>query len=337
MTATRRIHGGTDFLGTPRFDFSTNSNACGPCPEALRAVQQADVTHYPDSSYAHLRETLASFHDVDAARIVLAGGASEFIFRITAAVAQRVSQKGRGPATVHLPNCAYGDYAHAAQAWAMASVASSDSADLIWACEPSSPLGQPHAAWPESLQHDKPLQSESVLVLDRAYEPLRLSGSVGLTSDQLNRVWQLWTPNKALGLTGIRAAYAIAPVNAQAFVGTLEALAPSWPVGAHGVALLNAWVQPEVHQWLIESLQTLRQWKVDQLELLQSLGWTCLPSDANFFCAYPLLAVDVSRLRAAGIKLRDAASLGLPGHFRLSVQGPQALAALGAALQNSRR
>ena len=36
--------------------------------------------------------------------------------------------------------------------------------------------------------------------------------------------------------------------------------------------------------------------------------------------------------RQAGVKLRDATSLGLPGHFRLSAQAPQAQIALRRAL-----
>ena len=35
-------HGGPDAGGVPVHDFSTNSNACGPCPEVLCAVQRAD-------------------------------------------------------------------------------------------------------------------------------------------------------------------------------------------------------------------------------------------------------------------------------------------------------
>ena len=332
---SRRIHGGTDSAGTPRFDFSTNSNACGPCPQALLAVQQADATCYPDARYARLREALAAFHGVDSARIVLAGSASEFIFRITAVVAQRGYHQGCAPATVNFPSHSFGDYAQAAQAWGLSTHASPGSADLVWACEPSSPLGQPHATWPESLTQHEPNElnrPESVLVLDRAYEPLRLEGRPSLNAAQLSQVWQLWTPNKALGLTGIRAAYAIAPGKDGDIVDALESMAPSWPVGAHGAALLHAWVQPEVQQWLAKSLLTLKAWSLDQVTLLQALGWTCLPSEANFFCAQPARAVGVNLLRHAGIKLRDATSFGLPGYFRLSVQGPQAQAALKACL-----
>ena len=79
-----RIHGGTDALGLPMFDFSTNSNACGPCPMTQSAIAQADVTRYPDPSYTALCDKLAAFHGCEPSRIVIAGSASEFIFRITA-------------------------------------------------------------------------------------------------------------------------------------------------------------------------------------------------------------------------------------------------------------
>ena len=54
-----QLHGGPDAAGIPVFDFSTNSNACGPCPMALAAVQQADATRYPDPAYTALRAQLA--------------------------------------------------------------------------------------------------------------------------------------------------------------------------------------------------------------------------------------------------------------------------------------
>jgi histidinol-phosphate aminotransferase len=319
-----RMHGGPDALGVPRFDFSTNSNACGPCPSAWSAVQQADASHYPDPSYANLRRQLADFNGVHMSRILLAGSASEFIVRITAAVAQQGRQHNELP-RVFLPQHSYGDYAQAAQAWGLGVAVTADTAQLVWACEPSSPLGIAHGPWPSQLS--------ATLVLDRAYEPLRLAGACSLTSMQLAQVWQLWTPNKALGLTGVRAAYAIAPLGAEDKVAALERLCPSWPLGAHGVALLQAWVRPDVQAWLAASLLTLQIWKDRQITLLERLGWDCLPSDANFFCALPSLGCDVLQLRGEGIKLRDTTSFGLPGHVRLGVLPPDAQDALSLALQ----
>ena len=59
MTFPLREHGSTDALGPVRWDFSSNANACGPCPQVARAVQQVDACHYPDPSYAQLRQALA--------------------------------------------------------------------------------------------------------------------------------------------------------------------------------------------------------------------------------------------------------------------------------------
>jgi len=169
-------------------------------------------------------------------------------------------------------------------------------------------------------------------VLDCAYRPLRLEGQgPGL----LDTVWRMWTPNKALGLTGVRAAYAIAPQGAEADAAALAALAPSWPVGAHGVALLQAWVQPPVQRWLDECLPVLRDWKARQAALCAAMGWEVLAdSQANYFCARPPVAALpglLNHLRAQGIKLRDCASFGLPGVVRLGVLAAEAQQALASA------
>ncbi|MDW5444800.1 aminotransferase class I/II-fold pyridoxal phosphate-dependent enzyme [Polaromonas sp. SM01] len=317
-TFSTRSHGGQDSLGVPLHDFSTNSHACGPCPPALAAVQQADASVYPDAAYSALRAQLAAFHGVAVQRVLLAGSASEFIFRITALAAQR------GAAAVWLPPHSYGDYAQSAQAWGLTAVPQPAQAQLRWACDPSSPLGAAHAGLAEQVD------TAALCVLDRAYEPLRLSGRLALSDESLQQCWQLWTPNKALGLTGVRAAYVIAPLGADEAVIQLERLAPSWPVGAHGVAMLQAWTTPAVQTWLADSLGSLRDWKTRQIALCESLGWTCLPSEANFFCARPALSPAMnlqqvlSELRAQGIKLRDTTSFGLPGHVRISVLAPAA-------------
>jgi len=324
-----RVHGGPDRHGPARHDFSTNSNACAPCLAAQVAVRQADAGPYPDPGYTALRRRLADFHGVAPERVVLAASASEFIFRITALAAQR-------EAPVWLPPHSYGDYAQAARAHRLAQASEAGQAQLVWACEPSSPLGSAQADLGRQVDR---LGEGAHLVLDRAYEPLRLGGAPSLGPDQLARVWQLFTPNKALGLTGVRAAYAVAPAGAANAVAALEALCPSWPVGAHGVALLQAWTSPEAQSWLAESLLVLRDWKARQIALCEALGWTCLPSDANFFCARPALPEGLSlpaalaRLRPRGLQLRDTASFGLPGHVRLSVQPPLSQDALRQAWQ----
>ncbi|RJG00354.1 aminotransferase class I/II-fold pyridoxal phosphate-dependent enzyme [Noviherbaspirillum sedimenti] len=314
----KREHGGPDAQGVPVWDFSSNANACGPCPQVLDAVQRADARHYPDPAYSDLRSALAEFHSVDVDRIVLASSASEFIFRMTACLARSGLQR------VWYPAMCYGEYPHAAKVWGLERVLEPAQADLLWLCEPSSPLGAADAMVAGVRQQ------QGVVVLDRAYEPLRLSGQCSLQEAALDDVWQLWSPNKALGLTGIRGAYAIAPLNGRRLAQSLEQQAASWPLGAHAVTMLRCWTHRDTQHWLAQSLETLRFWKAAQLAMLQR--WTCLPSDANFFCVKA--AFNPVALRAQGVKLRDTASFGLPGHWRLSVQTPAAQAALQSALES---
>ncbi len=332
------VHGGPDARGAAQHDFSTNSNACGPCPQTLAAVQQADATRYPDPSYTALRAQLGAFHSVAPERIALAASASEFIHRISALAAQQ------GARAVALPAHSYGDYAQAAEARGLQLLRPEDAghraAGLHWACEPSSPLG---GADPALAAWGGALQTAPVRVLDCAYRPLRLhTGSAFDPADAAisPSAWQLWTPNKALGLTGVRAAYAIAPAGAEAVVAALNALAPSWPVGAHGVAMLHSWTASSSQRWLADCLPVLRDWKAQQQALCEELGWTVLPaSQANYFCArLPLPALDIAaalqQLRELhGIQLRDCSSFGLPGVVRLGVLPPAAQRALRAAWQ----
>ncbi|WP_326541911.1 aminotransferase class I/II-fold pyridoxal phosphate-dependent enzyme [Pseudorhodoferax sp.] len=316
-----RVHGGPDAAGAAAHDFSTNANACGPCPAALEAVRAADPVRYPDPGYGALREQLAAFHGVAPARVLVAASASEFIMRISAAVAAP-------GAAVQVPPHAYGDYAWAARAHQMAvrqgEGPAAQGVRLVWACEPSSPLGQAQAGLAQQV---RTLAEGVPLVLDCAYAPLRLEGEATLDETLRQQVWQLWSPNKALGLVGVRAAYAIAPPDADLpLLQQLARLAPSWPVGAHGVALLQAWAGAAARDWLAGSLLQLRAWKARQVALCADLGWQVQASDANFFCARvpapAQLADDLRQLRAQGVQLRDCASFGLPGLVRLGVLAP---------------
>ncbi|MDT0137974.1 aminotransferase class I/II-fold pyridoxal phosphate-dependent enzyme [Acidovorax sp. PRC11] len=337
-------HGGPDALGVPLHDFSTNANACGPCPIALAAVRAADASRYPDPDYTALREALGAWHGVAPDCIVPAASASEFIHRITAwAVRQRA-------AGVVLPAHAYGDYAQAAAAWGLpvlpvlpASAVFPEAPPpwvLHWACEPSSPLGTSDPAL-ETWRAEEASGSgadRALRVVDCAYAPLRLApAGAGRHGPALPvNAWQLWTPNKALGLTGVRGAYAIAPEHARpADIAALRSLAPSWPVGAHGVAMLAAWVDPAVQDWLAGSLATLRGWKAHLREACEAMAWAVHPgSQANYLVARPPVAHLAQRLRdlrAQGIKLRDCASFGLPGRVRLGVLPPASVAALQSA------
>ena len=252
---------------------------------SLAAVRSADRCRYPDPAYTALRQTLGRFHGVPAERVVIGGSASELILRISLCASRRGVRQAWWPAA------AYGDYAHAAGVAGLQRTDTLAAAGLAWLCEPASPTGRNE---PALAQLDA---GHAWRVLDAAYEPLRLSGAPSLAAAQCSRLWQLCTPNKALGLTGVRAAYALAPVGAADEVQALEAAAPSWVLGAEGVALLTAWTTPAVQRWLADSLPTLREWKRLQLDWLQARGWQHLPGDTPFLCVQPPGPLDLPALR----------------------------------------
>ena len=311
-------HGGPDAQGAPRWDFSTNANACGPAPQVVEALARADATRYPDPSSQALKARLAVFEGVDPRRIAMAASASEFIGRLTAAVKLQSSH-----ASVFLPTPGYGDYGRTADAWGLRRVSAPGDASLVWVTEPASPSGL-SARIPTA-------RDGAVLVVDEAYAALRLEGeppAVPATA------WRLVSPNKALGLTGVRGAYAVAPDGAEAWLAALERLSPSWPLGAHGVAMLEAWTEPATQQWVCTSLDTLRAWKAMQLALGDELGWSQAPGvAAHYVVRWPQVdpAVVLPQLRDHGIKLRDTTSMGLPGAVRVGVRPPDAQAAMRAA------
>lgn len=343
------IHGGPDMLGVPLHDLSTNSNACGPYEPAEQAVREADARHYPDPAYTELSIQLAAWHGVDPVRIVLGASGSELIQRISVAVfLQSIGADPAATPSVWLPQFSYGDYARAAESVGLARAVNARAASLIWACEPSSPFGQVDEDLTVQVANLKPGQA---LVLDQAYEPLRLEGELSLSQLQLDRIWRLVTPNKSLGLTGVRAAYAIAPRYETSLLERMRLLAPSWPLGAHGVALLQSWATFDAHQWLNQCRSTLRMWKTRQANLLSASGWTVEPGVANFFVAAmngPSSegassgsvkgAIDMKTcldsLRRQGFKLRDCGSFGLPNHVRMAVVAPAVQDALMRALQS---
>jgi histidinol-phosphate aminotransferase len=329
-----KIHGGADSLGEITDDFSTNANSAGPCPIALETLINTNRTAYPDPNYSALKKLLAQWHQVSIERITLAASASEFIYRMSALIAKQVSNQVLGRPMVYLPRFCYSDYQTAAKAWNLVTSSTIEDASLIWACDPSTPFGENAHSLGALIDS---LQAQQICVLDRAYDPLRLSGKSLLNQTQLDKVWQLWSPNKALGLTGIRAAYAVAPKAVLALTTELELLAPSWPLGVDGVSMLSSWTKSATQMWLQESLSRLREWKVQQLQRCQEMGWKIYTSDTNFYCAKPPVNdLDglLHQLRQSGIKLRDTHSFSLPGYVRMSVLPPESQIKLCQAWQS---
>ncbi|HEU4622625.1 MAG TPA: pyridoxal phosphate-dependent aminotransferase [Burkholderiaceae bacterium] len=327
-------HGGPDATGAARFDFSVNANAAGPIEVVAQAVGRADRSRYPDPSYRALRLGLANWHGVDVERVAVVASASEFIDRFT-----RLAAAWRGVRRVCVPSPGYGDYAAAARRAGLVVASSSPAtteADLAWINDPASPSG---TTMGETLNDalTRAHRVGAVVALDLAYQPLRFDAHALPTSAET--AWQSWSPNKACGMPGVRGAYVIAPVGADAVCAAFRAHAPSWLIGADGVAMLEAFATSTAHEQLARQRMVLREWRDELATILKRFDWDVhlQASVTPFFVARPPVGFNAQALRAFGIRARDTASMGLPGYFRWSAQPPVALAALANALGKKMR
>ena len=318
------VHGGTDSLPEPRYDFSSNANALGPCPPVLAAVRAANVSRYPDPRYARLRERLAAWHGTTPDRIVVGAGASELILRLIRHFDSTVLQltptfseyaRGAGIARKRLISASSAEAFLRAQARQRC---------LAFLCCPNNPTGE---VWGRSLIVTAARRGP--LVMDLAYASLCGGTQAAEIEAAATNAWRLYSPNKALGLTGVRGAYLIAP----RAVRRLVEAAPSWVIGRDAVAMLEASLEPPAREWLAASIPRLWRWRTQLADGLRRLRLQVRESPATF------LLVDVGngrriskRLRAGGIRARDATSFGLAHSLRLSAQPAPARQALLAAL-----
>ncbi|MDX9844046.1 MAG: aminotransferase class I/II-fold pyridoxal phosphate-dependent enzyme [Aquabacterium sp.] len=348
------MHGGPDSGPVVQWDFSSNANVRLQPAALMQALVETDRCAYPDPSYTSLRATLAAASGCTPEQIVPTSGSSEGIRRLTLAAMLH------GVREVWVPHPGYGDYAAAANAlgltlrpWTDAAQALAEVAErarstpvLWWLCEPCNPTGAslPTAFW-EALQAVQAQGLQLIVALDRAYEPLRLIGADPVPDEVASACWQLWSPNKSCGLTGVRAGWMQAPEASHTLCGPtaaqLDRLAPSWVLSAEGVSLLSQWHLPVLQTWLAESRQQLAQWQAVQAQALSELGWTHRPGGVTpFMLSRPPLGSSsqlpelLAALRVRGIKLRDASSFGLPGWVRWRAHEPAAGRALCLALRD---
>ena len=344
-------HGGPDDGPLITADFSTNAHPCGPNPFVLAAVREAHVEAYPDPSYRRLREALADLHGVARERVVVGSSAGELIWRVTRLFANMASQRS-GCVVVDAPT--YGEYGRASRASGLVIVPSafvgSGATTLQWVCSPNNPTGELLDAQIVRTLEDR-ADANWPPVVDLAYRPFQSlleHGAVPhpgvLHAAWADRVVQLWSPNKLHGLTGVRGAYLVLPAQRNAMLNehAFAAVAPSWVLGAYGVAMLHAHVLPQAVTHLMSAQSALQSWKASQDDALRRGGWTLRESALHFGLARPPWPGEASQprpwhehLRRHGIKLRDAASFGLPEWVRLSVRPPKDVSRLIALTQDS--
>jgi histidinol-phosphate aminotransferase len=321
-------------------DFSVNVNPFGPSPAVLAAARAAPLDRYPDPTAFELRTAIARRHGVPADEVVVGNGAADLLWTL----ARVLLGPGRTALVVEPTFSELGAAAHAAGArvvvWrassrddfgvdlrAVARLASSTSARLVYLCSPGSPTGS-RVPLPEICELAAGLP-DAVIVLDQAFVTLSEHPEEA-TSPVPRNVVRVRSMTKDHAIAGVRLGFALAP---GPLARALEAGRAGWTTSTVAQAAGLAALEDE--EFTARCRARLIELRRALADALRALGLRPVPSTTGFLAA-PV--GDARALRARllqrRILVRDCTSFGLADHIRLAARPPGDLEHLLAALRD---
>lgn len=307
-------------------ELSGNENPLGPSPRALAALRHAldELHRYPDRDCRALVTRLAERLQVAPAQVVLGNGACELIdLSVRACLADggemllpepsfpayRSAAQRAGAAVTTVPMAAGRHDVDAMIA------AFGPRTRLVIVASPHNPTGSliAPADWARLLAA---LPPRAWLLLDEAYRDYAPDGEAldplpGLRRG--DRVIVLRSLSKVHGLAGLRFGYGLAPAE---MASRLARLCPQYHIGRLAQAAALAALDDEAH--VARSVAANAREREVLHAALARMGVDFIPSAANFVVLRAPRDACV-RLEAAGVRVKDMARYGMPGHVRVSV------------------
>jgi histidinol-phosphate aminotransferase len=318
---------------TGSIKLASNENPLGPSKMAIDAVSKAlgNLHRYPDGGCYYLKEKLSKRLGVPCDMLTIGNGSNEIIELLirtflrpgdsvvmgdpSFAVYPLVTQAGGGVA-VKVPLTK--DLRHDLPAMAGAI---SENTKLVFIANPNNPTG----TIVTSREFDafmKKVPSGVIVCLDEAYIEFVKNGdnpdALGYVKDGASIV-VLRTFSKIYGLAGLRTGYGIASPEITDYINRVRQ-----PFNVNSLAQVAALYALDD----TEHLNRTRENNFNGLEYLfkelKSLGFECIPTEANFF----LVKVGKGRavydaLLRQGVIVRPMASYGLDEFIRVSVGLPE--------------
>lgn len=319
---------------------SSNESPLGASPAARRAVAGSAQRAHRYGSSELLRRQLAATLAVDPERVVLTNGSDELCYLLATLLIERhtpvvlsrpcyrideIVTRVQGGAARFVPLV---DGAHDLEGMA----AAADGARMIWLPSPHNPTGR--SCDPDALARFlDAVPADCLVVLDEAYRPFvdpELRPDVPWLLERHPNLLVQRTLSKADGLAGLRIGYGVGDPE---LVAALQKIRP--PFNLNQAALAAAAAALADDAWPAYVVELARRERTALESCLAELGVEHHASQANFVTAR--LGEDTERVRAAlaeaGVSVRDGADLGLPGHLRISLGLPAAMALVREVLR----
>jgi len=316
-------------------DFSASISPLGP-PEGLwHALQQVDLTAYPDPGCLDLREALCRHlqqktdHAVRVDHLLVGNGSTELIHMLargylapmdsvllfTPTYGEYNGASSLAGASIH---CIVADRSHGFS-WDMMvakEVIGRERPSLVFLCNPNNPTGvYLQRVQVEDLARNV-ADAGGLLILDEAYLNFVDDPWDSVPLLEYGNVVLLRSMTKDYALTALRLGYSLASSEVTA---RLAALQPDWSVnGLAQAAGLLALADAEYLPRARAAVNGAKDYLASELE---AFGFRVLPSTANFLLIEVGDAVAVAdNLKGRGLFVRDCASFGMPDCIRVGIR-----------------
>ena len=293
--------------GKTIIDFSASLN---PFPPRISTDSTpALFDHYPDDTYAVLKERIGRLFHRKPEEIAVGNGSIEII----RAFCQWKFQGG-GSALVEPPT--FGEYVLSSELAGGHKVSDGEDPTVHFICNPNNPTGELKKKDDIIALLDGYSGTGTCLFLDEAF--IELADPFQSLSDMRSPdLFVLRSLTKSFAVPGIRFGYAFGEPE---LITAVETLRPPWSVNALAEqCALEAFSRYEELRESREKIKTEREFLS---EGLTGRGFLVTPSRANFILAAAGMpaALLCRRLLEKGILVRDCTSFGLPQSIRVAVR-----------------
>lgn len=319
---------------------NTNENPYPPSPEVLDALTHDAIgllRLYPDPNSEQLKQAVAEYYGMTAAHVFVGNGSDEVLAHIFKAFFEQAKP-------VLFPDITYSFYPVYCNLFGI------DSAELpltndftidledydqpnggIIFPNPNAPtgIGLGLAAIERLLQKN----TESVVVVDEAYIDFGGQSAADLVRQYPNLV-VVQTLSKSRSLAGVRIGFAIGDPDLITALNRVKNSFNSYPIDRIGEkAAIAAIKDKDYFESSVEKIIATREWTSQQL---QALGFTVLPSQANFIFTRPpsITSKDLfERLREQKIIVRYFAKPRISEYLRITIGTDDEMRALVTAIK----
>lgn len=310
--AKKAVHGGGGKRQREKtekniLDFSASINPYPP--EIPWECDPFFLEHYPDDTYARLKEIIAATFHTAPEEVCVGNGSIELI-----RVLCRVVLPCKGSYYTEAPT--FGEYAYSAELAGGKRVAGMREADLVFICNPNNPDGSLRSREDMCALAASGVGEKGILCADEAFIELA-DPDQSLINDMQENILILRSLTKCFSVPGIRFGYGF---GSEDLVEKIEASRLPWTVNAFAEAYA---IQAFRHlKDLEKSRELIVKERVFLTDALASMGLSCAPSRANY------LLLDTGRnvdnlcimMEKLGILVRNCSSFGLPTKIRVAVR-----------------